>query len=43
MIEYLTEDSRCDIMGDDLFEEDGSLSEQGKDVLANLEEQGYLI
>ncbi len=40
---YLTESSLCDTMGDDLFEEDGSLSEHGKQTLADLEEQGQLI
>jgi len=40
---YLTEDSLCDTMGNDLFEEDGSLSEHGKQTLADLEEQGQLI
>jgi hypothetical protein len=40
---YLTESSLYDTMGDDLFEEDGSLSEHGKQTLADLEEQGQLI
>ena len=42
MPDYLTEDSRCDKMGD-LFEEDGSLSEFGQETIADMEERGYFI
>jgi hypothetical protein len=42
MSEYLTEDSRCDLM-DDLFDEYGNLTEAGMDLLSQFEEQGYLI
>lgn len=42
MTEYLTEDSRCDIMGD-LFDDEGNLSEFGQETLADMEERGYFI